>query len=481
MKFSAFPVVTGLLIVSGHLSGQQPSVRHAVAAAPFACGQDTFGPGFAGANIETVIKRIKASPAAQPKSEFETTEQYKRRTHGSGESLVFVLPKDSSKLTDSLHKVGDGVYYDIHYDADTATMTIGIENDFRQVEDSKPEDYLKIASKDWVQPKQFLAFNLIRHASYGPKYVGSNSFGVKASVTSQDNTVYGLAFTLPKDPDPDDYHSVYGQSPANAYGNALIAAHEARDRMSVMGGPVIIGMTPQQAQAIKPFLRLAVVAQIQPHVYEVEDFFGPSLDAPRAVWNHKKYLDMTIERLVAFDSRTGKILKMQPGCESSADNQANNAEKEPGQPISSRQRPGEQQPESISKLPSGADAGNVGAAVGSIVGSLQSSQPAENEGTGRPTSAIQVGGNVQAANLIRQTRPAYPPLAKQARIQGTVRFNAVIAKDGTIETLTVVSGHPMLIQAAREAVNQWQYKPTLLNGEPVEVLTTIDVNFPPNR
>jgi protein TonB len=73
--------------------------------------------------------------------------------------------------------------------------------------------------------------------------------------------------------------------------------------------------------------------------------------------------------------------------------------------------------------------------------------------------------------------PVYPPLARQARIQGTVRFTAVIGKDGTIQNLKLVSGHPLLVPAAGEAVKQWVYKPTLLAGEPVEVLTEIDVNF----
>jgi periplasmic protein TonB len=68
-------------------------------------------------------------------------------------------------------------------------------------------------------------------------------------------------------------------------------------------------------------------------------------------------------------------------------------------------------------------------------------------------------------------------LAKQARIQGTVRFNAVIGRDGTIQNLTLASGHPLLVPAATEAVRQWVYQPTLLNGEPVEVVTQIDVNF----
>ena len=90
---------------------------------------------------------------------------------------------------------------------------------------------------------------------------------------------------------------------------------------------------------------------------------------------------------------------------------------------------------------------------------------------------IKVGGNVQAANLIKKVTPVYPALAKSARIQGTVRFTAVIGKDGTIQNLQLVSGHPMLVQAATDAVKQWVYKPTLLNGEAVEVITQIDVNF----
>jgi len=97
----------------------------------------------------------------------------------------------------------------------------------------------------------------------------------------------------------------------------------------------------------------------------------------------------------------------------------------------------------------------------------------------KPTTPqrIRVGGNVQQANLIRKVQPVYPPLAKQARIQGTVRFTAIIGKDGTIQNLQLVTGHPLLVEAARQAVSQWQYKPTLLNGEPVEVVTQIDVNF----
>jgi protein TonB len=84
---------------------------------------------------------------------------------------------------------------------------------------------------------------------------------------------------------------------------------------------------------------------------------------------------------------------------------------------------------------------------------------------------------VQASKLINQPKPAYPPLAKAARVQGTVKFSATIGKDGTIQNLELVSGPPLLVQAAMTAVKQWTYQPTLLNGEPVDVITTIDVNF----
>jgi TonB family protein len=92
-------------------------------------------------------------------------------------------------------------------------------------------------------------------------------------------------------------------------------------------------------------------------------------------------------------------------------------------------------------------------------------------------SPVRVGGNVQAANLLSQTRPDYPPLAKAARVQGTVRFDATIGKDGTMQDLKVVSGPPLLIQSALDAVKTWVYKPTLMNGNPVDVVTTIDVTY----
>jgi TonB family protein len=90
---------------------------------------------------------------------------------------------------------------------------------------------------------------------------------------------------------------------------------------------------------------------------------------------------------------------------------------------------------------------------------------------------IRVGGNVAQANLVTKVNPVYPPLAKEARVQGTVQFETTIGMDGRIENLHLISGPPMLVQAAMQAVQQWVYRPTLLNGRPVRVLTIIDVNF----
>jgi protein TonB len=78
---------------------------------------------------------------------------------------------------------------------------------------------------------------------------------------------------------------------------------------------------------------------------------------------------------------------------------------------------------------------------------------------------------------VNKVDPVYPPLAQQARISGQVRFTVVIGKDGSIQNIQLVSGHPLLAAAARDAVSQYVYKPTLLNGNPVEVVTTVDVNF----
>jgi TonB family protein len=103
--------------------------------------------------------------------------------------------------------------------------------------------------------------------------------------------------------------------------------------------------------------------------------------------------------------------------------------------------------------------------------------PAITESQPASPSRIRIGGAVQQAKLISQPHPIYPPDAKAARIQGVVQLSAIIGKDGTIQKLESISGHPLLAAAAMEAVQQWRYQTTLLNGQPVEVVTQIDVNF----
>ena len=128
-------------------------------------------------------------------------------------------------------------------------------------------------------------------------------------------------------------------------------------------------------------------------------------------------------------------------------------------------------------VPGGVAGGSMGGVIGGVIGGMGGEPPPP-----KPTSSrIRQGGSVQAALLINRVQPVYPPLARQTRISGTVRLHAIISKSGSVESLEVLSGHPLLVRAAMDAVQQWRYKPTLLNGEPVEVDTTIDVIFSLNQ
>ena len=126
-------------------------------------------------------------------------------------------------------------------------------------------------------------------------------------------------------------------------------------------------------------------------------------------------------------------------------------------------------------VPGGTEDGSRDTVLWSMLKSSPAAPPPPKPET--PRAPVRVGGDVQEGKAIHRPSPVYPPLARQARIQGTVVLEAIITKSGTIESLKVVEGHPMLVSAALEAVRQWRYRPTLLNGEPVEVATTIDVSF----
>src|SRR5216684_1760225 len=124
-------------------------------------------------------------------------------------------------------------------------------------------------------------------------------------------------------------------------------------------------------------------------------------------------------------------------------------------------------------VPGGQMGGVIGGVIGGVGGAPPPPKPAQNR--------IRQGGAVTAASLINRVQPVYPPLARQTRISGTVRLHAIISKSGGVQQLEVISGHPLLVQAALDAVKQWRYRPTTLNGEPVEVDTTIDVIFSLNQ
>jgi len=123
-------------------------------------------------------------------------------------------------------------------------------------------------------------------------------------------------------------------------------------------------------------------------------------------------------------------------------------------------------------VPGGIPGGSAGGVIGGILSSTQMAVPK----VATPTR-VRVSQGVSSGLLIRKVQPVYPPLARQARIQGQVVLHAEISKDGTITNLQLISGHAMLAPAAIEAVKQWRYKPYLLNGEPVAVETEVIVNF----
>jgi len=119
-----------------------------------------------------------------------------------------------------------------------------------------------------------------------------------------------------------------------------------------------------------------------------------------------------------------------------------------------------------------------GVLIGDLIGPGNSGPPPPIPATPKPKLPRRIKVSVlESARLIHSPRPDYPSLAKMAHIQGTVRLEAVIGTDGRVQDLKVIAGHPLLVNATLQAVAQWRYQPTLLNGEPVEVQTEIDVNF----
>lgn len=123
----------------------------------------------------------------------------------------------------------------------------------------------------------------------------------------------------------------------------------------------------------------------------------------------------------------------------------------------------------------GVPGGALGGVIGGIVGNAAANVPKIT--AAKPAGPQRISGGVMAGNKISGSTPQYPAIAKAARISGTVVLAATISKSGSIENLRLVSGPPMLVQSAMDAVKTWRYKPYLLSGEPTEVETTITVNF----
>ncbi len=122
-------------------------------------------------------------------------------------------------------------------------------------------------------------------------------------------------------------------------------------------------------------------------------------------------------------------------------------------------------------VPGGVPGGSAGGVLGGMLSAANSTAPKVQ------VQKVRVSQGVLQGNAISQPKPIYPAIAKSARISGSVVLAATIGKSGNIENLRLVNGHPMLVPAAMDAVRQWRYKPYLLNGDPVEVETSITVNF----
>jgi protein TonB len=135
----------------------------------------------------------------------------------------------------------------------------------------------------------------------------------------------------------------------------------------------------------------------------------------------------------------------------------------------------EEAPPQMAGVVGGVPGGIPGGTMNGVIGGIANSAAIVPK-IATPTR-VRVSQGVTSGLLIVHPQPTYPPLAKQARIAGAVVLQAEISKDGSIQNLHVLSGHPMLVPSALEAVKRWKYKPYILNGEPVEVETTITVNF----
>jgi periplasmic protein TonB len=136
----------------------------------------------------------------------------------------------------------------------------------------------------------------------------------------------------------------------------------------------------------------------------------------------------------------------------------------------------EEAPPPMTGVVGGVPGGVPGGQMNGVIGGIISNAPMAVPKVATP-QRVRVSQGVTQGMVLHKVQPTYPALARTARVQGSVVLAAVIGKDGAIQNLHVISGHPLLTQAALDAVKQWRYRPYILNGEPVEVDTQVTVNF----
>jgi len=115
--------------------------------------------------------------------------------------------------------------------------------------------------------------------------------------------------------------------------------------------------------------------------------------------------------------------------------------------------------------------------VGGIPGGTSASSLMAAPPPPPPSAPVRVGGDIKEPKKMKDAKPVYPPVAMAAKVQGIVIIEATIGKDGRVKDAKILRGQPLLNQAALDAVNQWEFTPTMLNGQPVDVLMTVTVNF----
>jgi protein TonB len=124
----------------------------------------------------------------------------------------------------------------------------------------------------------------------------------------------------------------------------------------------------------------------------------------------------------------------------------------------------------VGGVPGGVPGGQLGGVLGGVIGGVLNTAE-------RPNGPVRVGGHVRQPKVIVQVLPKYPPLARETHVQGQVRIDAVLDEQGNVIEMKIVSGHPLLYQAALDALKQWKYEPTYLNDRPIAVQLIVTINF----